>query len=361
MDIRSWEHVKESADAAGVSTENGTIQVLRFSNSLMSEDFKLLELPSGVLESFQNGERIIIRGEVQEDAVLCTEHETFDLKLADQSNTMLLSTNTVFPKTEEFTTAENLRDCEIRGCVSNYYELRLRRPKLQKLKKLLEETAYQGEIYEKQINESNVTMYTMEDLREKIQASETELRNGLQKLDALQIDGNWRIFEAEYRERIVNSIVNLLDENSWSYDRVPIKETCNVLEELYPRFVISHCLQCYGEPLSMETDEAVGEVYYKLSEAKICSFFAEFLLRPAGRFHYQEFMDTWKQSVPDGMHADEEYLKGIALVDMTTTPPVIWHFPSDNLPSDPAVRFNKLFKTRAKWTFEDIRPYLTTY
>ena len=59
MDIRSWEHVKESADAAGVSTENGTIQVLRFSNSLMSEDFKLLELPSAVLESFQNGERYV--------------------------------------------------------------------------------------------------------------------------------------------------------------------------------------------------------------------------------------------------------------------------------------------------------------
>jgi hypothetical protein len=79
------------------------------------------------------------------------------------------------------------------------------------------------------------------------------------------------------------------------------------------RFVISHCLQCYGEAVSMETEQGQwravcscrfefltvlinfvksslfyfctdnGETYYKLSEAKVCVFFAEFLLRPAGR------------------------------------------------------------------------------
>ena len=47
--------------------------------------------------------------------------------------------------------------------------------------------------------------------------------------------GYWRILETEYAERVVVAILNLLDGNSWSYDRVPMKETCDLLEELEPR------------------------------------------------------------------------------------------------------------------------------
>ena len=54
---RTLEQVSEAANAAGVSTKTGIVQVFRFSDKLMNEDYKLLELPSGVLDSFQNGER----------------------------------------------------------------------------------------------------------------------------------------------------------------------------------------------------------------------------------------------------------------------------------------------------------------
>ena len=323
----------------------------------MREDYKLLELPCSVLDSFQNGESIVIRGELQDEAVLCTEKETFDLKLADTSNTLLLTPNTLLPKTPEFECSERIRENEICGCISVYYELRHRQPKLQKLRKLLEETAYKGKGFEKKMKDSFVR-FTLEDLQENVQASENELKEGLKKLQALEIDGYWRILETEYAEKVVVAILNLLDGNSWSYDRVPIKETCDLLEELEPRFVIAHCLQCYGEVVSMEMEQDSEETYYKLSEAKICTFYAEFLLRPAGRFNYHEFMEAWRQSVPEGMHVDETHLQGIALSDMTTSPPVIWHFPKENLPSDTAMRFNKLFKTRAKWTLEDIEPFL---
>ncbi|CAB4032442.1 Sister chromatid cohesion DCC1, partial [Paramuricea clavata] len=254
MAARTLEQVTESANAAGVSTETGIVQVLRFSDNLMSEEYKLLELPSGVLDSFQNKESVVIRGELQDDAVLCTEKETFDLKLADTSNTMLLAPNTLLPEMPEFKSSESIRESEICGCVSVYYELRQRLPKLQKLRKLLEETAYRGETFEKQIKDG-FARYTLEDLRERVQASEKELREGLKKLEALEMNGYWRILETEYCEKVVVAILNLMEENSWSYDRVPMKETCDVLEELEPRFVISHCLQCYGEAVSMETEQ----------------------------------------------------------------------------------------------------------
>lgn len=99
-------------------------------------------------------------------------------------------------------------------------------------------------------------------------------------------------------------------------------------------------------------------IHYRLSEDKICRFYAEYLLRQAGRFNYHEFMDSWQQSVPEGMTTKSEHLAGIALKDMRSLPPVIWHFPASELPDDPALRFMKLFKVQCKWTFDEIQPYI---
>ena len=74
------------------------------------------------------------------------------------------------------------------------------------------------------------------------------------------------------------------------------------------------------------------EEYYELSEDKVCQFYAELLLRPAGKvikaaatlayidvfnllysflpqFNYHEFMESWQQSVPDGMTTSLGQLK----------------------------------------------------
>ena len=70
----------------------------------------------------------------------------------------------------------------------------------------------------------------------------------------------------------------------------------------YCRFIIEHCLKCYGDKLDHD-DIATGippynismsinidfhvftdtEEYYELSEDKVCQFYAELLLRPAGK------------------------------------------------------------------------------
>lgn len=51
--------------------------------------------------------------------------------------------------------------------------------------------------------------------------------------------GFWRILEIDYREGVVVRILNLLDENSWSYDRVPFEQTCDILKELEPRYILN--------------------------------------------------------------------------------------------------------------------------
>lgn len=180
----------------------------------------------------------------------------------------------------------------------------------------------------------------------------------LTKSAILFFEGHWRLLDADYREKVVVRILTLLEEMDWSYEAVPLKECCDILEELEPRNILEHCLNCYGDITSMDTDSGDNAIHYRLSEDKICRFYAEYLLRQAGKFNYNEFMDSWCQSVPEGMTTKSEHLSGIALMDLKSLPPVIWHFPASELSNDPELRFGELFKVRAKWTFDEIQPYL---
>lgn len=54
---RSPEDVHISAHAAGLTSCVGPIQLLQFSDSCMSEDYKLIELPPKLHERLQQGER----------------------------------------------------------------------------------------------------------------------------------------------------------------------------------------------------------------------------------------------------------------------------------------------------------------
>ena len=60
------------------------------------------------------------------------------------------------------------------------------RPRLRKLRQLLAECPYNGEIYEDEVDGMR---YTMDDILDVVQASETEIGEELKKLRACQISG----------------------------------------------------------------------------------------------------------------------------------------------------------------------------
>ncbi|XP_015757732.1 PREDICTED: sister chromatid cohesion protein DCC1-like [Acropora digitifera] len=302
---RVLEDVNKLADAAGLVNRKGLVQVLQFSHNPNNDEYKLLELPHRILDTLKVGNSVTIRGDHQDEAVLCTDKETYDLKNADTSNSLLLVPDCVLPKDEAFKSEVSpLVFREVSSCHTTYFELKQRRPKLEKLKFLLV-----GDLYKGPENEENTGH--LED-------------DSVKKRSLLHHNGNY----------------------------------CFMLI-LFCRMILEHCLNCYGEVTNMETDSGdENTVYYKLSEDKICRFYAEYLLRQAGRFNYHEFMDSWQQSVPEGMITKSAHLAGIALTDMQSIPPVIWHFPASDLPDDPVHRFMKLFKVQPKWTFNEIQPYI---
>ncbi|KAK2562299.1 Sister chromatid cohesion protein DCC1 [Acropora cervicornis] len=369
------EDVNKLADAAGLVNRKGLVQVLQFSHNPNNDECKLLELPHRILDTLKVGNSVTIRGDHQDEAVLCTDKETYDLKVADTSNSLLLVPDCVLPKDEAFKSEVSpLVFREVSSCYTTYFELKQRRPKLEKLKFLLV-----GDLYKGPENEENTghleddsvkkrSLHTLADLLSKVQASETEILEALKKIEALEINameavsisqlaasggsswmfsgsqaysfsGHWRLLDTDYKEKVVIGILTLLEEKDWSYEAVPVRECCDILQELEPRIILEHCLNCYGEVTNMETDSGdENTVYYRLSEDKICRFYAEYLLRQAGRFNYHEFMDSWQQSVPEGMVTKSAHLAGIALTDMQSIPPVIWHFPASDLPDDPVPR-----------------------
>ncbi|KAK3727803.1 hypothetical protein QZH41_008223, partial [Actinostola sp. cb2023] len=228
---------------------------------------------------------------------------------------------------------------QICSCHSQYYEVRLCRPKLYKVYNLLQECLYRGQEYENSESITTKPKYSFQDLLDVVQGSEKEIQQTLDKLGALVIDGVWRLLDNEYEEKVVVSILTI------GRDGLELEK--NTLQ------IIEHCLERYGEQ-----KESQSEVYYTLNEDRICQFYAEYLLRPADRFNYEEFIESWQQSVPDGMTTKSQQLAGLALTDMKSHPPVIFHFPYYNLPEKPDMSFMKLFRTRSKWTFDEIQPYI---
>ncbi|CAJ0951970.1 unnamed protein product [Ranitomeya imitator] len=195
--------------------------------------------------------------------------------------------------------------------------------------------------------------YTTEDLLNQIQASCEELMDHLKVIHACNIKGFWRLLDFDYEMKLLSHITQLMDSESWSFSRVPLKVCLEELRPLEPEQMIEHCLECYGERFS-EDEEA----FFALDEDKICRATAQMLLQNAVKFNLSEFQAVWQQSVPEGMTTRPEQLRGLALVDRSSRPETIFLLKTEDLPEDTQERFKTLFGMREKWTEADMSPYI---
>ncbi|NXA40521.1 DCC1 protein, partial [Eudromia elegans] len=296
---------------------------------------------------------LVIRGEKDEQAVLCSKDKTYDMKIADTSNMLLCVPGC---RTPEQLKADgescDIIHAQIAGFSNNYWELRRCRPKLKKLRKLLMEDPYEGPDSAKD-QASTTSRYTTEDLLNVVQASEEEIMHQLQALDACQIEGYWRILNFDYEVKLLNHVTQLIDSESWSFSKVPLNICLQELGPLEPTEMIEHILLSYGRKY---TDG--GEVYFEMNEDKICRTTAQMLLKNAVKFNLADFQEVWQQSVPEGLTTRLDQLKGLALMDRSSRPETISMLKVEDLPEDNQERFNSLFSIRKKWTEEDITPYI---
>ncbi|XP_054897854.1 sister chromatid cohesion protein DCC1 [Poeciliopsis prolifica] len=353
--MRTLEEVQATLEIAKLKEEDllSTVHCLSFGDNVSSADYCLMELDETLCKHIESGESLVIRGDKDERAVLCSSDKTYDLKIADTSNLLLLVPGCRTPdQLTDKQDSTHVVHTQIWGFCNSYWELRKQRPKLKKLKKLLMANSYEGPAIRGQ-EENTENRYTMEDLLERVQASEEELKTHLEKIHACQIDGYWRVLDFDYEMKLLGHVTQLVDSESWSFNKVPLHTSLEELAPLEPREMIEHCLNCYGKRYIEN-----GEVFYELHEDRVCRGLALMLLQNAVKFNLKEFQDVWQQSVPEGMSTRLEQLKGVALVDRTSCPETISLLRVEDLPEDTVERFNHLFSLREKWTEDDITPYI---
>ncbi|RWR86078.1 Sister chromatid cohesion protein Dcc1 [Cinnamomum micranthum f. kanehirae] len=311
------------------------------------EDLLLLEVDPNLLPHFLNN-RVTIRGQPNEEAVLCTPSTTFALKFISNSNSLFLIPPTTTDRTDPVKSASVLK------IAPGNMELVQVAPKLDKLKTLLCQKPYRAEEEEDEDDEicgvaDRTGFYTWDDLVDRIQASDEELRGGLQAISAVEIDGYWRVVD----EELVTGVLSMLVHDSvlfgWSLEALNEEDVVSSLEaDGFSTKLAFHCLGMFGSKV---------EGVWSLDERRVCVHFARQVLKK-GKKKMENFMEEWERSIPSGMCARLEMLEGEVLVDRIGVESWIRPFSVSSLPSTPAERFAALFRERQKWEWRDLEPYI---
>nr|XP_045599030.1 sister chromatid cohesion protein DCC1-like isoform X2 [Procambarus clarkii] len=312
---RTLEDVKKLIHHAKLTEDEllPVTQMLEFTEDfgLDSSETVLMEVDQTLLETIKKDDKFVLRGDPDDGAVLCTKDKTYEVRLAETSNSMVLVPELSLPEEEE-AGERVLHSRQVCGIHYTYLELRQCKPRIHKLRTLLGEAPFSG--VQSHAQECEGQRYTLSDLLDRVQCSEEELDKALQELEAYHLYGFWQTLEFDYQFKVVSHILNLIDSKSWPLDGVPRYETFKELSELEPRTVITQCFDYYLKPTGKERD--------------------------------------------DGLTTNVSQLEGIALVDRSLSADTISYFPVTSLPQGIQERFNCLFETREKWTLDEIRPYV---
>ncbi|XP_020598697.1 sister chromatid cohesion protein DCC1 [Phalaenopsis equestris] len=320
------------------------------------DDLLLLEVDDKILpDVLQN--RVLIRGQPAEDAVLCTHSSTYAMKFVGTSNSVFLISPGGSTPTMKATAANDKMGSSVVASVitvaQGNIELIQVEPKLDKLKKLLSEKPYNPEEDFNGSARHKKGLYRWQDLVEMIQASEEEVRAALKSLSAVEIDGYWRIVD----DKTMNETLNMILRNSvlhdWSISALSEERILSLMEAdgFLPRVVL-HCLEAHGSKLY-----GSDGTLWRLDEKQVCLRFALCVLS-RGKMKLESFVEKWEQSVPSGMKADLKMLEGEVLYEKIGFEEWIRVFSVSTLPSNPADRFAALFRERPKWEWKDLEPYI---
>ena len=195
---------------------------------MMGENVKLLEVTKDVAQALKVGDVMTIRGDLEENAVLCSSNRTFDIKEAETSNSLLLLDKVVLPDNVDKTqSSRSLASASVGGVFYKYLEILEIRPKLRKLKDELSKN-----LFSQDSKRESKKGKTFEDLLDIIQASDEELKHGLKYYESVQVDGEWFLLDQDYQMIVLSRILKYFDENSWNLDNVHKTETGKT-EECY--------------------------------------------------------------------------------------------------------------------------------
>lgn len=337
-----------------------------------------------MLDELENGRDLMLKGALSEKVVLTTKQKTFDVRNASQSNSLVVvpellsaamttshhsplksplagdinkSLDKSLEDEEEQTSQEPAIEHEIvhkkvLKIFFDYLEFRETKPRVKKVQDLLHLTLYSGPENEHLVDPRQ--LFTRRQLFDTAQCSAGEFDELLKKIRCVKIDGFLRLLSYDYEYRVVMLLISLIAENSWNLDQVDRLETIEALGGIVPPEISQSVFDFYAEEVT-ETGK------FKYDEAMVCRIIAQNVLHEGLKFHIEEFLETCQSALPDGMQMQERYLDGIAVIDHDSQAPNIRGLFEENLPMDLSDRLRHLFKTKERWTLQQIAPYVELF
>lgn len=348
---------------------------LQFADSFSDNPVKLFEMDDKVLEELlADGGSLAIKGNPNEEAVLCTASRTYLLRLAESSNTLLLAPGQL-PKAPP---AEGPpADITISSSASAYFELVPTAPRASTLPELLALCPYPtaaeaGEASgdmdmdgaEVEGAAQPAKRLTWAQLEASVQCSGAELQAALQRARALEVgDGRWSVLEAQYEQDVCGSLLDLLVEKEWPLDALPLGEAVETMcapAGTYDELAVRHCARALSTSRLSGWAEWVGALHQEtlaLDVEALCRFRAHELLLACDRWPQAKFLEEWADQMPQGVTPDAGMLRGLAVV-VDDGGRHLQALPLESLPATAAPRFQALFKVKPAWLLAELEPYL---
>jgi sister chromatid cohesion protein DCC1 len=333
-----------------------------------------------MLAEIEEGKVLTFKGSLHnEKVVICTSKKTFEVRNAEQSNSLLVvpgllsaqATSRSPLKSPQSGTINKSLDKSLEDEDSDsppshhtiehkpilkifyeYLECRLVHPRIKKVQDLLQLTLYSGPENEHSIDRRS--LFTRRQLFKTSQCSEGEFEEMLKKIRSIKIDGFMRLLSYEYEYRVVTLMISLIVENSWKLDEIEREATIEALDGIIPNEITQAIVEYYTE-----SSPATGKFCFK--EAMISRIIAQNVLQEGLKFHIDEFFATCQSAMPEGMQIQESHLGGIAIVDRDSPQPSIRGLFEENMSMELADRLRMLFQAKGRWTLQEISPYVEVF
>uniref|UniRef100_A0A0R3RJF0 Sister chromatid cohesion protein DCC1 n=1 Tax=Elaeophora elaphi TaxID=1147741 RepID=A0A0R3RJF0_9BILA len=227
----------------------------------------------------------------------------------------------------------------------------------------LKEKLHEGELEWDEEFSRDKKFYTVEDLLDVVQMSETELQKALERMPVITLNGYVRMLSAEFHDRLLTMLVDCLDDDEEpgiileSVGLECLKEALkkHLPDKNIPVEAVHWLVETYCDVVKENGTET-----YHINEKAICRAKISQLLRAAVKFEYNIFEKTLQQILPLGVEFKDEYLEGLAFVDdELTSGRTIRYLNVEDLPEEPIKRLELLFSLRQRWEESAIQQYLS--
>ena len=182
----------------------------------------------------------------------------------------------------------------MQGIFHTYLEMKPVKPRLGHLRRLLDRHSYKG----KNKDGDGGCGLTFSQLKEQVQASESEILNRLEELPAVKIDGKWRLIDVALLYAWVTHLDGLLCQKELTVEEASVADLVEWMAAFEVEAVNTKCVAMFFKDR--------GD-FCQWNQPAVSQLLALYLLPVLKAFDSRDFFVTWQQSMPKGVQVSFKF------------------------------------------------------